>query len=316
MVRVGVTGASGYIGGALVPELAARGYKVSLLDDGTGPLHVIHPSWPVLPVAFESPTGLKTLAECDVVLHLGAISGVMVCANDPSGTARSNVAGTQSLIEVCRQRRIPLAFASSLAVVGSPEELPVTERTPARPTHEYARQKAQGEAIVHTLSERYGVPSAVLRMSNVYGSYSVGPRTVAKGNVLSLFLEQAPKGVLHVNAPGTQRRDFIDIHDVIAHWLAIVDWLRRDSSDPSPTTFNVASGESYSVLEIAEKVRTAWTNGRNPGKDLGVEIVPNPRAGVELVDFDFSVSRETTERTLGVRCQLTVDEFLRQAVPS
>ncbi len=312
MVRVGVTGATGFIGGALVPELAARGWELRLIDNGTGPMRVAHREWPSVHGSFESAEGLHLLSDSDVVLHLGAVSGVIACANDPAGSARVNVAGTQALADMCRERRIPLAFASSMAVVGSPERLPVTEGTPPGPTHEYARQKAEGERIVHALAVPGAVASAVLRMSNVYGSYLVGTQTIAKGNVLTLFLEQARRGVLTVNAPGTQRRDFIHVHDVVAHWTAVVDWLRAHGSNPTGPVFNVASGEGYSVLEIAEKVRTAWTGAYGRGDDLRVEVVRNPREGVELVDPDFRVSRRATERALGVGCRWTVDKFLRR----
>jgi len=142
--RVGVTGSSGFIGGALVPRLAAEGYSLELVDNHTGPLRVDYAQWPVTELDFAGPEALQRLGRCDVVLHLGAVSGVMACAEDPSGSARVNIAGTQRLVDECRARKIPVVFASSFAVVGHPEHLPVTEDTPARPTHEYARQKATG----------------------------------------------------------------------------------------------------------------------------------------------------------------------------
>jgi len=135
---------------------------------------------------------------------------------------------------------------------------------------------------------------------------------VAKGNVLTLFLQQAETGRLTVNAPGTQRRDFIQIEDVIAHWRAVVEWLRSHGTSPTGPTFNVASGEGCSVLEIAEKVRGAWSAAHGSQSDLKVEIVRNPREGIELVDPEFRVSRAATERELGVACEWTVDKFLRR----
>jgi UDP-glucose 4-epimerase len=310
VTRVGVTGATGFIAGALVPRLAREGFDLVPVDNGSGPLVVEHPEWPVAARDFTSDEALALLSRCDVVLHLAAISGVMACAQDPKGSARVNVEGTRRLIEACAARAVPVAFASSLAVVGSPERLPVTEETPARPTHEYARQKTAGEELVAGLGTSGRAASAILRMSNVYGGYLVGGRRVAKGNVLELFARQATEGRLTVNAPGTQRRDFIHIEDVLAHWVAVARLLVSAPRRSGASTFNVASGQSYSVREVADKVARRWSELHPRGTAVRVDVVPNPREGVELVDPEFAVSRTLTEKRLGVPCRHSVDETL------
>jgi UDP-glucose 4-epimerase len=314
MVKVGLTGATGFIGGALVPLLAQEGYDLALVDDRSGPLRVESPQWPAEAEDFSSAAGLLLLSDCDVVLHLGAVSGVMACVQDPAGAARVNVEGTRRLVEACAAHRIALAFASSFAVVGRPERLPVTEQTPARPTHEYARQKAAGERIVDGLGEQGPAPSAVVRMSNVYGTYTAEGRTIAKGNVISLFVGQALDGHLRVNAPGTQRRNFVHLDDVLAHWVATVRFLRAHPS-PSAYRFNCASDESYSVLEVAEKVVQHWKETRPGTPPPTVDIVPNPRAAIELVDPEFSVRHDQTERLLGVTSHHRVDDTIRNLLP-
>jgi UDP-glucose 4-epimerase len=306
MVKVGVTGASGYIGGALVPFLAARQYELRLIDNRTGPVEATYREWPVERGDFESERGLALLSDCDVVLHLAAVSGVMACARDPEGTARHNVEGTGKLVTMCRERHIPLAFASSFAVVGSPQRLPVLESAPAAPTHEYARQKAAGEELVSALGREGAVPVANVRQSNVYGGYRAEDRYIVKGNVIQLFARQASSGRLSVNAPGTQRRDFIHLEDVVAHWEAIARFLLRPDSRPTVTTFNVASGEALSVLEVADQVRREFARHRPTAAPVLIDVVPNPREGIELVAPFFAVDRALTERTLGVRCRFRV----------
>ena len=310
MARIGVTGATGFIGGALVPALAAAGFSLVLVDDRSGPMVVEHPAHPAEAIRFDSPRALELLAGCDAVLHLAAVSGVMPCARDPAGTRRVNVDATRELLERCGARGVPVAFASSFAVVGKPERLPVNGATPARPTHEYARQKAEGEALVAAASRRFGTANAILRMSNVFGSYRVGGRAIAKGNVIAVFLAQAATGVLSVNAPGTQRRDFIHLDDVVAHWVAVADLLSR-SPPPGAPTFVVGSGEAHSVLEIAAEIARDWTEAHPHDPVPEIRIVPNPREGVELVDPEFAVDRRETEERLGVRCRRHVAETIR-----
>jgi nucleoside-diphosphate-sugar epimerase len=151
---------------------------------------------------------------------------------------------------------------------------------------------------------------ANLRQSNVYGGYRAGGRRVSKGNVLEVFARQAQEGRLLVNAPGTQRRDFVQIEDVLAHWEAAVRFLTRPSAPPVSTTFNVASGEAISVLEMAERVAHAYAGLHPERTALRVEVVPNPREGVELVEPAFAVDRSETERLLGVTCRHRVDDEL------
>jgi UDP-glucose 4-epimerase len=316
MPRVGITGATGFVGGALVPYLVDHGHDPVLVDNHSGPVRVDYQRWPAMIDDFASERARRALTDCDVVLHLGAASGVMVCARDPSGTAQTNVEGTRALVTSCAERKVPVAFASSFSVVGSPDQLPVTEKTPPRPTHEYARQKSDGERLITELSRSGAAPSAVLRMSNIYGSYLAEGRTIAKANVLNLFLEQARSGRLQVNAPGSQRRDFIHLSDVLAHWEAAVQWLLHPPAPAASATFCVASGESLSILEVAEKVRKQYAS-RYPGRALpAVDVVPNPRGGIELVDPEFTVDRSWTERALGVKCGHHVEDYLWQALSS
>jgi UDP-glucose 4-epimerase len=310
MAKVGVTGATGFIGGALVPRLAADRHELVLIDDLSGPIRVRHDRWPADRSDFADASTLSRLEECDVVLHLAAVSGVVACADDPTGSARVNVAGTERLAAWCRSEGIPLAFASSFAVVGIPERLPITEETPARPTHEYARQKAAGEELIRGASGRDGVPTAVLRMSNVYGVYRAGDQLVAKGNVINAFAGQARTGVLLVNAPGTQRRDFIHLDDVLDHWAAAANWLADTRRRPDSVTVNVASGETATMLEISMRVARAWRATHPVAPDLQVRIVPNPRGSIELLQPEFAVDRSATERLLGVRCRRNLDEAI------
>ncbi len=304
---MGITGASGFIGGALVPYLAARGHRLILIDDRSGPIQVIHPDHPVENRDLRDPATLGLLDGVDVVLHLAAISGVMACANEPELSRTVNLGATRLLAAWCRSTGTPIAFASSFAVVGIPERLPITEETPPKPTHEYARQKAEGENLVAEAAGPDGVPVAVLRMSNVYGRYALGERIVAKGNVLNAFASQAATdGVLKVSAPGTQRRDYIHLFDVLAHWEAAVRYLATPGRPARRTTFNVASGENATVLDLAEKVTGHWKR-LYPQRPIATRVVPNPRGSIELLQPEFEVNRSWTERELGVRCERTLE---------
>ena len=318
MAVIGITGGCGYIGGALVQRLHREGAELVLVDNFTGPVSTPPEDLPVLRTDFWSSEALRALADVDAVAHLGAVSGVMPCAEDPEGTRAVNVRGTAELVEWCRSRTVPIAFASSLAVVGVPDRIPVTEDTPPAPTHEYARQKAEGEQSVLSLA-RDGIPGVVLRMSNVYGSYRVGRTRVAKGNVLNVFARQAAAGVLRVNAPGTQRRDFVHLEDVVACWASALKSLAEGEAPGDLNRLLVASGVSRSVTEVAEAVRAAWTRVRPEERAPRIEVVPNPRGEVELLDPRFRVDPHRSMSALGLtpkhNLETDLDAILRTPAP-
>ncbi len=311
MAQLAVTGAAGYIGNLLSRTAATEGWDVRGVDDLTGPISIAPDGIRFLSERFFSPEALRFLEGSEVVLHLAAVSGVMPCANDPVGTREVNVGGTAQLVEWCRARRIPLAFASSLSVVGAPPQMPITETTPANPTHEYARQKAEGERLVSSLRPS-GIAGVSVRMSNVYGSYSVSGRTVAKGNVINEFSRQAATGRLRVNSPGTQRRDFIHIADVVKAWLAVADRLRRGAAPNDVYLF--ASGTAASIREVAARMEAAWRHAHPRRAPLAVDVVENPRGAVELLDERFQVDPRATWESLGMRPSHELDREISRIV--
>lgn len=298
MPTLGLTGAAGFIGGRVAIEATSRGWDVVGVDDFSGPVAGAVEGVEIRKVDYGSAEGLDALAAADVVLHLAAVSGVVACAEDPPSSRRVNVDAMRRLADRCRVESLPLGFASSLAVVGSPQHLPITEATPPRPTHEYARQKAEGEAIIASLREA-GIPAVAARMSNVYGGYATGTRHVAKGNVLNVFAQQARSGVLTVNAPGTQRRDFVHLDDIAAAWLRLAELL-RDGKPPQLPMLLFARGTTYSVLDVARFVSDAHAGAHPRSPPLRVDVVPNPRGAIELLDEEFEVDPHRTWEGLDI----------------
>lgn len=309
MVRVGVTGGAGYVGGRLVQRLMGAGTEVKVVDDSSGPVNSTQSGLETLKADFASEPSLKLLSDCDIVLHLAARSGVVLCERDPIGTSLVNVEGTRKLALFLKERKIPVAFASSFAVVGIPKSNPITESTPPNPPHVYAREKAEGEGIMRELDDPEGAFGAVLRMSNLYGSYRVDGRRVAKGNLINLYAREAEAGHnLNVYKPGTQLRDFINIEDVCSHWEAALRYLLRPGRPTAVPTFNVASGKSISVIDIANLMAKDWNELHNGERNVKVMVVDNPRADVEILHGEFKIDASWTKKTLGVKCNVELSE--------
>jgi UDP-glucose 4-epimerase len=294
-MKVGITGAGGFIGRPLAAALHDSGASLVLVDQ------VAHPTLPTIPRDYAAPESLAALADCDVVVHLAAVPGVIACEKDPVGSRRTNIVELAALVDAVEARGIPLLFASTFSVLGEPAVQPITWTTPYSPLNEYARHKVAGEMLVRSLRQR----GFILRMSNVYGPYTLGGTTYRKGNVITLYCEQARQGTLRIHEPGTQARDFIHIEDVVTHWRAAIEYARR----PAPRThlLHVAGGEMWSVLGIAEEIR------RNVSRPLTFERVPNPRT--ESIGPEFQVEVAPTRQELGVtihhNVRTTIIEELR-----
>jgi len=215
-MKVGVTGAGGYVGAGLCGRLMDKGHEVVMLDNFyNAQVKNIHGNkviWADIMDRNEMETILK---DCDVVIHLAAISGVANCDAMPDKAYEVNIAGTSNITWVCRKYNIDLIFPSSMAVVGNPVELPIKSTHPRNPLNIYGLTKWTGEEIIKTLSK--GKFNALVFMkTNIYGEYELDGKKITKRTVINIFVNKALKGEpLTVHKPGTQTRDFIHVLDVM-----------------------------------------------------------------------------------------------------
>ncbi|HYK93337.1 MAG TPA: hypothetical protein VEY07_04760 [Thermoplasmata archaeon] len=97
---------------------------------------------------------------------------------------------------------------------------------------------------------------------------------------------------------------------MLAHWEAAARWLATNPRSKAASVFDVASGESATVLDLAQRVVAAWSRLHPDRPVPRVEIVENPRGAIEILHPEFEVSRAETERVLRVRCAHSLDESL------
>jgi nucleoside-diphosphate-sugar epimerase len=208
----------------------------------------------------------KVMKGADGVVHLAALIDVEASVRDPFQTHDVNVNGTLNLLhEAVKAGVRRFVFASSTAVYGDANPLPLKEDYPPRPISPYAASKAAAEGYCLAFNKCYGLETVILRYFNVYGP---GQRNSAYSGVITRFLENAFKGgPLTVYGDGCQTRDFIYVDDVIE---ATVLALEGDGLEGE--IFNVCTGNPTSVNELVEVVRAII------GKDLKV-VYDKPRKG-------------------------------------
>jgi nucleoside-diphosphate-sugar epimerase len=233
--RVLVTGGSGFVGRRLVRFLREEGAEVyaperGILDVAAGPLPDLSADW---------------------VIHLAGRTYVPASWDDPADFYRVNVQGTVNVLDYCRRARARLIYVSGYCY-GIPETLPIPETAPLRPNNPYAFSKSAAEETCRFFFERLQTLVTIVRPFNIYGPGQAANFLVPR------IVEQAidPAAAAIVVEDDTPRRDYVHVDDVVS----AIESLRRN---PKPgATFNIGSGESYSVAEVAEMVRSAAAVGK------------------------------------------------------
>jgi UDP-glucose 4-epimerase len=268
-VRVLVTGGAGFIGSHLVERLLADGHEVRALDDlSSGRQARLLESLGVELVLGDAadPEAARRAADgCDAVCHLAAVASVEASIERPLSTLRANLVGTVTVLEAAVAAGAErLVYASSAAVYGRNQDLPLREDAPSMPLSPYAADKLAGEHYLAHYHRSGMLRGHAFRFFNVYGPRQ-DPKSPYSG-VISVFLDRAAAGKqLTVHGDGGQTRDFVYVADVVDVLARAVAGEGDDDGD-LPVT-NVGRGVSVSVAELAQAVGEAV--GTRPAIEFG-----------------------------------------------
>jgi UDP-glucose 4-epimerase len=248
--RILVTGGAGFIGSHIADALVSDNEVVILDDLSTGSLDNVPSEAEFVEGDVRDREAMSSVMEgVDIVFHHAAIVSVEQSVEDPELTHDVTTRATIQLLEFARRESARVILASSAAVYGQPESVPITETDQTEPTSPYGLAKLHADQYVRLYAELYNVEAIPLRYFNVYG-----PRQTAGdySGVISIFLEQAQAGgPITVHGDGTQTRDFVHVSDVVQANL-----LAATEGTPG-TAYNIGTGETISILELAETIREA-----------------------------------------------------------
>ena len=241
-----VTGGCGFIGSHIVDKLLSEGYDVAVVDNlSTGNQENIKGK----NVSFYqcdilSDDFFKVVADFhpDYIIHEAAQVSVSHSMSHLTYDTQVNILGSVNVIESAKQNNVKkIIFASSAAVYGEPEYLPIDLNHRTGPMSPYGLSKLTVEQYLKLAKDIYGIEYTILRYANVYG-----PRQDAngEGGVVAIFSDKIVANVVPtIFGDGEQTRDFIFVKDVAA---ANVKALENGNS----MILNVSSGEKISVNEL------------------------------------------------------------------
>ena len=260
METIVVTGGAGFIGSHVVDHFMDAGYRVVVLDNfSTGKranlarwrdnarLHVS-----VCDVAHGVFAALAPIVKdhgpVARIIHLAAQVSVVHSVQNPLVDMQVNYGGTLHVLEYARAHGVKkVAFASSAAVYGDVEQMPVGEDTPKRPVSPYGIDKYASELALDYYAAVHGVATTSLRFFNVYGPRQ-DPSSPYSG-VISIFSDRAKSGqTLTIFGDGSQTRDFVYVGDVVRALAAAV------GDGNSRAVANVGTGGEITVLELARTI--------------------------------------------------------------
>lgn len=265
--RVLVTGGLGFIGSAVVHQLAHLGADTLILDAGTyaaNPrnLRGLSPNGQtrVQRADIADPDAVRSAwskFEPEIVLHLAAESHVDRSIEDASAFTRTNVEGTRVLLDTLRTESDPDTFVhvGTDEVYGDipPDSDPVSETARLKPSSPYSASKTSGDLMALAYIRTYGCPVRVTRGSNTYG-----PRQFPE-KLIPVMLTKALDGEpLPVYGDGKQRRDWLHVDD---HARALLTVGAKGSTISGPrmephewAVLNVAYGEDITNLALLEEL--------------------------------------------------------------
>lgn len=303
MARYLVTGGAGFIGSHLCDRLLAAGHGVRVFDDlSTGKRSNLPPQVDLVlgDVADRKAVG-AVCRNVDGIFHLAAIASVERSAQAWPETHRVNQAGSVAVLDAAREMgRVPVVLASSAAVYGDGGRSLLRETRPTRPLAGYGADKLGSELHAGVGWRVHGVPSAGLRLFNVFGPRQ-DPRSPYSG-VISIFADRISAGrPITIFGDGRQTRDFISVTDVTRYLQAAMGSLQ---ASPRHFVGNVCTGETVSIKKLAEVI------ARIAGRRLVIERAA-PRSG----DIRHSRGDPTfTNEALGLRAEVTLEEGLKTLV--
>jgi UDP-glucose 4-epimerase len=296
-----VTGGAGFVGSRIVARLAEAGADVRVLDDFSTGMRESLPDAPTIEIVEGSVVDLdrvrESLADRDTVIHAAA-RNIVLSTRNPRDDFEVNIGGTLNVLLAARDAGINrIVYTSSASIYGNPRYLPIAEEDPVNLLSPYAVSKFAGEGYCHAFYESYGLPTAVVRYSNVFGLGQT-PDNPYCGVVAKFFQAAMENRPFQIHGDGEQTRDYTCVDDAVTATLTVAVSPRAIGQ-----AYNVGTGRETSVNQLARFIIAITGSDAEP-QHVDRRDIDNIRRRV--------VNIEKIRRELRWLPEVTVEQGLQQ----
>ena len=314
-IRYLITGACGFIGSHLTQALLAEGHHVTGLDDlSTGRLANLsavtgHPQLALVKGSVTDAALTADLARgADVVFHLAAAVGSFVIRDRTLQSLRTNVTGSENVIEAASRHGARLVIASSSEIYGKNDKIGLREDddrvlgSPLKSRWSYAEAKAIDESMTEAYVRERGLRAVIVRLFN-----TVGPRQSGYyGMVIPRFVRQALAGQpVTVFGTGEQIRCFCHVDDVTP---ALIGLAGCDAA--LGQAVNIGTSQQVSINQLAEHVITATGSGSRIARRSYLEAYGDGYEDMQRRVPDCTLAREL----IGFSPARTLDDIIQSVI--
>ncbi len=304
-----VTGGAGFIGSHIVRALLEQDAAVRVLDNFSsgkrknleglknskngGRFEIVEGDLRDASIVADA------VRDVEVIFHEAAFVSVPESMEKPQDCFDVNISGTSTLFEAARKAGVHRAvIASSAAVYGDSDALPLKEDTPLRPLSAYAVSKRVDEMYAQLYTNSFGLEVVALRYFNVYGPRQRPDSMYAAA--VPIFIRRLRDGQpITVFGDGGQTRDLVFVGDVVRANLIASEHLSA-----AGRIFNICTGKSTRILDLLDVLFRLFPNSPKPG-------FASPRVGDIYKSFGSSAC---AEKTIGFQAQTSLADGLKETV--
>jgi len=300
MNKVVVTGGNGYVGRALVEQLAGDAGQLHVIDNLASGKHRLdemdQSSFELHVTDIRDADAVRQTLELinpDVVIHLAAIHYIPLCENNPANAVDVNVNGTVNLLSAMPEGA-RFVFASSAAVYAPSDTEHVEDVSEVGPMDVYGWTKLHCEHYINHFHSMQRISGVNVRLFNVVGSGETNP------HLAPAIIEQLDGGINTIKLGNLfPQRDYINVADVAEGFrrLAAVE-----IHDKNALVSNLGTGKAFEVGQMVQSIASA----------AGIELtIEQDEQRIRAVDRPMlKASTKRLEQTLGWKPSISLEQSM------